>query len=82
MTVRHGATSMMAAPTLGANTGTRMNVAMTCDMVRAMWSPEKRSRIMASASERGAAAPSPHSTRQTTTPVSVGITAAAAALTA
>ena len=37
--VRHGANARIAAPTLGAIAGTRMNDAMMCDIVRAIRSP-------------------------------------------
>ena len=80
--VRHGANARIAAPTLGAIAGTRMNVAMMCDIVRAIRSPASRSRTIARASDRGAAAPKPHATRQATSTPSDGATAQAAALTA
>ena len=37
--VRHGANARIAAPTLGAIAGTSTNVAMMCDIVRAIRSP-------------------------------------------
>ena len=75
-------TSRIAAPTLGANTGTSTNVAMMCDIVRAIRSPPNVSRTIASASDRGAAAPRPQITRQTMSTPSDGATAQASALTA
>ena len=63
--VRHGANVSTIEPSPGASTGTSTNVAMMCDIVLAIRSPLKVSRTIASASERGAAAPRPHSTRHT-----------------
>ena len=54
------------APIAGATTGTRMNVAITFDMARAMRSPSNVSRRIARASDRGQAAPKPQTTRQVT----------------
>ena len=71
--------AMIPAPTVGATTGTVMNVAITNDMVRAMRSPSKLSRTIASASDRGAAAPMPHTTRQAMSQFSDGANDAAAA---
>src|SRR5688500_15672212 len=60
-TIRHVEDIASAAePSAGATTGTMMNVAITCAMVRAIRSPEYTSRIIASARDRGAAAPNPH----------------------
>ena len=78
-TTRHGAIAIATAPSAGANTGTMMNVAITWDMVRAMRSPSKESRTMATASDRGAAAPSPHTNRQAMSAVKLGTNAAPSA---
>ena len=56
-----------------------MNVAITCDIVRAMRSPCWVSRTMANASERGAAPPKPHATRAAMRAPNVGAKAAAMA---
>ena len=77
--VRHGANESTIEPSPGASTGTSTNVAMMCDIVRAIRSPEKVSRTIARASERGPAAPRPHSTRQTISIPSDGASAHAAA---
>ena len=77
--VRHGANVSTIDPSPGANTGTSTNVAMMCDIVRAIRLPENRSRTIARASERGPAAPRPHSTRHTISTGSDGATAHSAA---
>ena len=64
---------MAPAPRVGATTGTTMKVAITIDIVRAMRSPSKTSRTMATASERGAAAPRPQKTRQMTMAARLGM---------
>ena len=80
-TIRHGATAFSPAPRVGATIGTSRNTAMIIDICRAIADPSYRSRIRAMLSERGAAAPRPHTNRAATTNPNDGATAAAAALT-
>ena len=60
---RHGRTATIPAPIVGAKTGTRMNTAMICDIARAIAAPSKRSRMIAVATTRDPAAPTPHTKR-------------------
>ena len=78
-TARHGSACTRPAPTNGAAIGTSRNTAMISDISRAMESPSNRSRIMATLSDRGPAAPTPHRKRDSTTSGQLGDSAASAA---
>ena len=66
----------MTSPRLGAMTGTTMKIIMTKDITRAISRPRKRSRTMAMATTRGAAAPRPCNARAASSVVKLGAKAA------
>ena len=66
---------MTPAPSTGANTGTRMKTAITCDMAEAIACPSNRSRTTAIATTREPAAPTPHTNRLTRSQPNVGASA-------
>lgn len=64
---------------VGETTGTRMNTAITNDMVRAICSPSNESRTIASVTTRGPAAPRPQTKRLASSSGSVPENAVASA---